>query len=68
MRTLSPSCHIKFNQKRFGIKKFAANIHWIYTLIIYFLHMYENIPCYSIVQFSGLIFEMTFRFDSPSNI
>ena len=65
---LSPSCHIKFNQKRFGIEKFAVNIHWMYTLIIYFLQMYENMPCYSIVQFSGLIFEITFRFDSPSNI
>jgi len=30
--------------------------------------MYENIPCFSIVQFSGLIFEITFRFDLPSNI
>jgi len=30
--------------------------------------MYENIPCYSTVQFSGLTFEITFRFDSPSNI
>jgi len=29
--------------------------------------MYEDIPR-SIVQFSGLIFEITFRFDSPSNI
>jgi len=35
--------------------------------MIYFLQMYENIPC-SIVPFSGLIFEITLRFDSPSNI
>jgi len=35
---------MKFNQKRFGIKNFAVNIHWIYTLIIYVLQMYENIP------------------------
>jgi len=49
-------------------KKFAVNIHWIYTLMIDFLKMYENIPCCSIVKFSGLIFEITFRFDSPSNI
>jgi len=36
--------------------------------MIYFLQMYENILCCSIVQFSGLIFEKTFRFDLPSNI
>jgi len=30
--------------------------------------MYENILYCSIVQFSGLIFEITFRFDSSSNI
>jgi len=36
--------------------------------MIYFLQMYENIPCCSIVKFSGLIFEIRFGFDSPSNI
>ena len=53
-------CHIKFNQKRFGIKKFAVNIHWIFTLMIYFLQMYENMPRCGIVQFSGWIFETKF--------
>ena len=40
-------------------------MYWIYTLIIYLLQIDENIPCYNIVQFSGLIFERTFRFGSP---
>jgi len=28
----------------------------------------KTLPSCSILQFSGLIFEITFRFDSPSNI
>jgi len=37
----------------------------MYTLVIYFLWTNENIACI-IIQFSGLIFEITFRFCSPS--
>ena len=54
MRTPISLSH-QVQPKEVGIEKFAVNIHWIFTLIIYFLQMYENIPCYSIVQFSGLI-------------
>jgi len=50
------------------MKMFAVNIHWIYTLMVYLCQMSEDIPCCSTVKFSGSIFEITFRFDSPSNI
>jgi len=67
MRTTISLLSHQVQPKRFSIKKFTVNIHWIYTLMIYFLQMYEKIPC-SIVQILGLILEITFCFDSTSNI
>jgi len=52
---LSPSCHIKFNQKRFGIKTFAVYIQWIHTLdtlMIYLLQMYSMKTYLWVVLFS----------------